>query len=178
MLSFIQARFGISSEPGLEFFVKNKTITICFLLASAASLLTLAGCGRVQAQADADAKTVGLPPDAKVVPFPDASLFSVDHPEQFPLAMATERAASPELNVTGVVNPDASRQVPVPSLATGRVVEIDARLGDEVKKGQLLFKVRSADIAGAYSDYRKAIKNEQLAVKNEELAKIQLDRAR
>jgi cobalt-zinc-cadmium efflux system membrane fusion protein len=63
-----------------------------------------------------------------------------------------------------------SRQVPVPSLATGRIVEIDARLGDEVKKGQLLFKVRSSDIAGAYSDYRKA-------VKNEELTKIQLNRA-
>jgi cobalt-zinc-cadmium efflux system membrane fusion protein len=57
-------------------------------------------------------------------------------------------------------------------------VEIDTRLGDQVKKGQLLFKVRSTDIAGAYSDYRKAVKNEQLAVKNEELAKIQLNRAK
>ena len=60
--------------------------------------------------------------------------------------------------------------MPVPSLASGRVVEIDARLGDEVKQGQLLFKVRSSDIAGAFADYRKAVKNEQLA-------KIQLDRA-
>jgi cobalt-zinc-cadmium efflux system membrane fusion protein len=49
-------------------------------------------------------------------------------------------------------------------------VEINARLGDEVKKGQILFKVRSSDIAGAFSDYRKA-------VKNEELAKVQLERA-
>src|SRR5262249_28438833 len=40
-----------------------------------------------------------------------------------------------------------------------------------VQKGQLLFKVRSTDIAGAYSDYRKAVKNEQLA-------KIQLNRAK
>jgi cobalt-zinc-cadmium efflux system membrane fusion protein len=79
--------------------------------------------------------------------------------------------ATPALNVTGVVNPDVSLQVPVPSLATGRIVEIDARLGDDVKKGQLLFKVRSSDIAGAFSDYRKA-------VKNEELTKIQLDRAK
>jgi membrane fusion protein, heavy metal efflux system len=101
----------------------------------------------------------------------DASNFKVDHPEKFTLATAGEHIAAPELNVTGVVSPDVSRQVPVPSLATGRIVEIDARLGDEVKKGQLLFKVRSADIAGAYSDYRKAVKNEQLA-------KIQLDRAK
>ena len=100
----------------------------------------------------------------------DANNFKVDHPEQFPLATAGEHVAAPELNVTGVVSPDVSRQVPVPSLATGRIVEIDARLGDEVKKGQLLFKVRSTDIAGAFSDYRKAVKNEQLT-------KIQLDRA-
>ena len=69
-----------------------------------------------------------------------------------------------------MVSPDVSRQVPVPSLATGRVVEIDAQLGDEVKKGQLLFRVPSSDIAGAFSDYRKA-------VNNEELTKVQLERA-
>jgi cobalt-zinc-cadmium efflux system membrane fusion protein len=100
----------------------------------------------------------------------DAGNFKVDHPEQFPLATAGAYFAAPELNVTGVVGPDVSRQVPVPSLASGRVVDIDARLGDEVKKGQLLFKVRSTDIAGAFSDYQKAVRNEQLA-------KLQLDRA-
>jgi len=100
----------------------------------------------------------------------DSNNFKVDHPEQFTLAAAGEHVAAPELNVTGVVNPDVSRQVPVPSLATGRIVEIDARLGDEVKKGQLLFKVRSADVAGAFSNYRQALKNE-------ELTKIQLNRA-
>ena len=68
------------------------------------------------------------------------------------------------------MSPDVSRQVPVISLASGRVVEIDAKLGDSVKKGQLLFKVRSSDIAQAFSDYQKA-------VKNEELTKVQLDRA-
>jgi cobalt-zinc-cadmium efflux system membrane fusion protein len=101
----------------------------------------------------------------------DANSFKVAHPERFPLVTAAEYVAAPELNVTGVVNPDVSRQVPVPSLATGRIVEINARLGDEVKKGQLLFKVRSTDISGAYSDYRQA-------VKNKELTKIQLDRAK
>jgi cobalt-zinc-cadmium efflux system membrane fusion protein len=132
--------------------------------------LFVTGCGRkVTAQSNAAAETG--PVFAKVEPDMDASNFKMDHPEQFPLATAGEHIAAPELNVTGVVSPDVSLQVPVPSLATGRVIEIDARLGDEVKKGQLLFKVRSTDIAGAYSDYRKAIQNEQLA-------KIQLDRAK
>jgi cobalt-zinc-cadmium efflux system membrane fusion protein len=93
----------------------------------------------------------------------DSTNFKVGHPERFPLATAGEHVAAPELNVTGVVSPDVSRQVPVPSLASGRIVEIDARLGDTVRKEQLLFKVRSSDIAGAFSDYRKAVKNEQLA---------------
>ncbi len=92
----------------------------------------------------------------------DPNSFTVDHAERFQLATAGEYVAAPELNVTGVVSPDVSRQVPVPSLATGRVVEIDARLGDVVKKGQLLFKVRSSDIAGAFSNYRQAVKNEEL----------------
>ena len=135
------------------------------------------GCERkVTAQENLMARTGPVP--TSVEPDLDANNFKVDRPERFPLATADEHIAAPELNVTGVVNPDVSRQVPVPSLATGRIVEIDARLGDEVKKDQLLFKVRSTDIAGAYSDYRKAVKNEQLAVKNEELAKIQLNRAK
>ena len=131
--------------------------------------LILTGCERtVTAQRSADAG-IG-PAPTTIQPDMDSTNFKVDHPEQFPLATAGEHVAAPELNVTGVVNPDVSRQVPVPSLASGRIVEIDARLGDEVKKGQLLFKVRSTDISGAFSDYRQAVKNAQLA-------KIQLDRA-
>lgn len=132
--------------------------------------LLAAGCGTsVRAQLENAASTG--PARAAVVPDIEANHFKVDHPEQFPLATAQEYTASPELNVTGVVNPDVSRQVPVISLASGRIVEIDARLGDQVKKGQLLFKVRSTDIAGAFSNYRQA-------VKNEELTKLQLNRAK
>jgi len=135
---------------------------------SAAFVLALTGCVKdVTAKAGSD---TGPVPSQVEQDF-DPNHFKVDKPERFPLATAGEHTAAPELNVTGVVNPDVSRQVPVPSLATGRVVEIDARLGDTVQKGQLLFKVRSTDIAGAYSDYRKAVKNEQLA-------KIQLNRAK
>jgi cobalt-zinc-cadmium efflux system membrane fusion protein len=131
-------------------------------------LLTLTACGKKEEAANPAAEG---PPAAKVEKEGDANLVKVDHPEQFPLATAGEHSAAPELNVTGVVNPDVARTVPVISLASGRVVEINARIGDDVKKGQLLFKVRSSDISGAFSDYRKAVVNEQLT-------KVQLDRAK
>ncbi|MBV9157354.1 MAG: efflux RND transporter periplasmic adaptor subunit [Acidobacteriaceae bacterium] len=147
----------------------NCSVVICAALFGGFGLL-LTGCGKsVGAQQEKTSNTG--PAHSTVVPDVDASHFKVDHPEQFPLVTAQEYVASPELNVTGVVNPDVSRQVPVVSLASGRIVEIDARLGDQVKKGQLLFKVRSNDIASAFSNYRQA-------VKNEELTKAQLDRAK
>lgn len=154
--------------------MKHKSFPICLFI-SIFSVLGLDGCGKATVQADAN---IGTPPSANVVTVADGSLFTVDRPEQFPLAEATEHPTTSELIVTGTVTPDVSHQVPVPSLATGRIVEINARLGDEVKKGKLLFKVRSTDIAGAYSNYRQAVKNEQLAVENERLTKIQLDRAK
>ncbi len=137
------------------------------------SLLLLTAC---TSSAKSDPTLEG-PPKAEIVHASGPDWLAVDHPDDFPLAVATVHTITPELSVTGVVSPDVSRQVPVPSLASGRITEIDARLGAEVKKGQLLFKVRSTDIAGAYSDYQKAVKNEKLAVDNEHLTKIQQDRA-
>lgn len=145
----------------------NRLFFIEAVLCVGASLFAT-GCGKVAAQTKAEASTGPAP--TTVEPDLDANNFKVDHPDQFPLATAGEHVAAPELNVNGVVTADVSRQVPVPSLATGRIVEIDGRLGDEVTKGQLLYKVRSSDIAGAYSNYRQAVQNELLT-------KLQLNRA-
>ncbi|MGA3176314.1 MAG: efflux RND transporter periplasmic adaptor subunit [Candidatus Acidiferrum sp.] len=127
-------------------------------LACLALTLVLAGCG--EGRPDAKAET---PPPATVEPDMDANNFKVDHPEQFPLATAVEHKTVPALNVTGVIQPDIARAVPVISLASGRVVEIKARLGDVVKKGQLLLRVRSNDVSGAYQVYLKAVNDERLA---------------
>jgi len=116
------------------------------------------------------------PPPLKVEKVEDRSVFQVEHPEKFELSQAVEHLAAPELKVTGTVTPDISRAVPVISLATGRVVEIEARLGDTVKKGQVLLKVQSADISGAFSDYQKALADEKLANTQLERAKILYDR--
>jgi membrane fusion protein, heavy metal efflux system len=144
----------------------NRTATTNLILCFAAILL-LAGCsGDASKNAAAEA-----PPPAQVEHEGEASIVQVDHAAQFPLATATEYKAAPQLTATGVVTPDISRTVPVISIASGRVVEIRARLGDTVKKGQLLLRVQSADISGAYSDYRKAVADELLANTQFERAK-------
>ena len=103
------------------------------------------------------------PPSPQVIAAPSASLVRVDHPDQFPLASADAYEATTTLNVTGAVNPDVSRTIPVISLASGRVVAIHVHVGDFVKKGQLLMEVASDDISGAYSTYHKAVADEVLA---------------
>lgn len=118
----------------------------------------LLGCNEGKANSQAEA-----PPKAVVEPDLDANNFKVDNPDQFPLATAMEYKAVPALNVTGVVQPDISRAVPVISLAAGRVVEIKAKLGDQVQKGQVLLKVQSTDVSGAYQTYIKAENDERLA---------------
>jgi cobalt-zinc-cadmium efflux system membrane fusion protein len=128
--------------------------------------VVLTGCGG-EGKADTSAEA---PPPAQVEHESDAGLVKVDHPEQFPLATAGAYDAAPQLNVTGSVSPDVARQIPVISLASGRVVEIHARIGDTVRKGQLLMRVQSNDIAQAFSDYRQAVADETLA-------KAQLERS-
>ena len=138
--------------------MNSKALNTGLFITCTLSLLFLGGCGK--AKADEKAKA---PPAANIVPSVDLSLFSVEHPEQFPLATAEARSVAPELVVTGTVIPDVSRNVPVVSLASGRVTAIHTRLGDTVKKGQLLLTIRSDDVSGGYSNYRKAIADEVLA---------------
>jgi cobalt-zinc-cadmium efflux system membrane fusion protein len=116
------------------------------------------------------------PPPLKVESVVDRNVFEVDRPERFQLATSVAHTAISKLDVTGTVNPDISRNVPVISLASGRVIEINARLGDSVTKGQLLLKVQSADISGAYSDYQQAIANEGLSRKQFERSKLLYER--
>jgi len=152
----------------------SMSVWLVFLMGAlfcVALTLALAGCGENKADPKAEA-----PPPATVEPDLDANNFKVDHPEQFPLVTAVEHKAAPALNVTGVVQPDVARAVPVISLAAGRVIEIKARLGDTVKKGQLLLRVQSNDVSGAYQTYRKAVNDEILARQQLERAQVLYDK--
>jgi len=139
----------------------SKDCAVAASLALTAALFVLTGCSSGKAEDPA----AGAPPPAKVTNDVDVTLFKIEHPEQFPLASAVARPAVSELTVTGAVAPDVSRNVPVISMVSGRVVSINARLGDTVTKGQLMLTVRSDDTSGGFSDYRKAVEDEILANK-------------
>ena len=144
--------------------MKRPTMATMAAFFTASSFLAACGGGKADPKAEA-------PPPAKVEREEDVNVFQVEHPDQFPLVTAVEHISASQLVATGTVSPDISRSVPVISIAAGRVVEVKARLGDTVQKGQVLLRVQSADVSAAFSDYRKAVADEKLA-------RIQFDRAK
>jgi membrane fusion protein, heavy metal efflux system len=148
--------------------MKSRNFKVIVCLAAFSSMLAIGGCGGN----NADKVAAEAPPQTTVIPGVDASHFAVEHPERYPLAAAAAYEAASKLVVTGTINPDVARTVPVVTLASGRVVDIQARVGDVVKKGQLLLRIRSDDISGGYDAYRKAVADELLARKQLERTKL------
>jgi cobalt-zinc-cadmium efflux system membrane fusion protein len=135
-----------------SFWPSSAVLLVCLVAGASA------GCSR-KSRANAE----GSPGPAKVEEVGDVNLVTVAHPEQFPLVEVEARKLADELHVNGVVTPDVNRSVPVLSLSGGRVVEIRARLGDDVKRGQILLLISSPDLGSAFSDYQKFAADEILA---------------
>jgi cobalt-zinc-cadmium efflux system membrane fusion protein len=125
---------------------------VCFL----AVPLALAACKKDFDPANGEVS------QAQVITAGNTETISISKPWQYPLTTASSIEVPDKLNVTGSVFPDIDREVPVISLASGKVVDIRARLDDNVKKGQLLLRVQSPDVTNAFDIYRKAVNDEQL----------------
>src|SRR5580698_6848265 len=147
--------------------MKRNSLRSGLMFVAMVAAVATSGCKTEKVNADAEA-----PPAAKVISGVDTSFFAVEHQERYPIVTATEYQAPSQLFVTGTVFPDIARTVPVISLASGRVVDIRARLGDTVRKGQILLRVRSDDISGGFDAYRKAVSDELLARKQLDRAKL------
>jgi membrane fusion protein, heavy metal efflux system len=147
--------------------MSGKARELAVLFTAVCSMLAVSGCGTTHGDTTAEE----APPPATVIQSVDLTDFAVEHPEQYPIVTATQYQAPSELNVTGTVLPDIARTVPVITLASGRVVDIRARLGDTVEKDEVLLRVRSDDVGLGFDAYEKAVHDELLARK-------QLDRAK
>lgn len=75
-----------------------------------------------------------------------------------------------ELKLSGEISFDDNKVVKVFPFSSGRVMEVKVSLGDKVTKGQTLAVIKSADVAGNYSDL--SVTGNDVAI-----AKKQLDNA-
>ncbi len=120
--------------------------------------LSLTGCKH-----EASPESAEAPPAAQVEEVNGSNLVHVDGAGRFSLVQASTEPVRSRLQVTGSVNPDVSREIPVLSLANGRVVALHVGLGDFVHKGQLVMEVQSPDVSTAFDAYLKAVNDEHLA---------------
>jgi len=106
----------------------------------------------------------------------DPNLYEADRPELFPLAPVELRQLPTTLSANATVQPDVNRTIHVTSLGSGRVMDLKVRLGDQVKKGQVLLVISSPDLSQAFSDYQKAVADERLAKRALDRAKLLYDK--
>jgi membrane fusion protein, heavy metal efflux system len=81
-----------------------------------------------------------------------------------------------ELKLSGTISFNDNKVVKVFPFSSGQVIEVKVSLGDKVSKGQVLAIIKSADVAGNYSDLstagndlaiaKKQMDNEELLFKN------------
>jgi len=127
--------------------------------------LTITGCKHSSGDPAAEVP----PAHPTVIETGNRASVQVQRPERFALTQSVMRTVPSTIDVTGSVSPDISRELPVLSLANGRVVALHVGLGDFVKKGQLVMEVQSPDVTGAFNTYLKAVNDEHLT-------KVTLDR--
>ena len=128
-----------------------------FLLLTAA---LLAGCNN-------DDKTVAAAPPtdpAQVAPAPE--LLS-----QLKLADVSTQPVAETLRVAGRIDVDEQRLARIGATITGRVTEVDALLGQEVKKGEVLARLNSSELSTQQLAYLRARSQLELNRRNAERAK-------
>lgn len=138
----------------------NKTI---FILLSAALALT-AGCNKD------DTKVAAASPvdPALVVPAPELVA-------QLKIATVSSQPVAETLRVAGRIDFDEQRLARIGATITGRVTEINALLGQEVKKGEVLARLNSSELSTQQLAYLRARAQLELNRRNAERAKSLFD---
>ena len=128
-----------------------------FLLLTAALLL---GCNKD----DKKTETAHASDPAVVAPGPELLA-------QLQLADVSIRPVAETLRVAGRIDFDEQRLARIGATVTGRVTQIDALLGQEVKKGEVLARLNSSELSSQQLAYLKARSQLELNRRNAERAK-------
>ena len=81
------------------------------------------------------------------------------------------KPATQEIAISGKIQYDEDRLSRISSPIVGRTVEIKVRLGEQVRKGDILMTIDSADINSAYADYFRSRSDLAFSQKAFDLAK-------
>lgn len=94
---------------------------------------------------------------------------------QLKLADLERRAVAETLRVAGRIDFDEQRLARIGATVTGRVTDIDALLGQSVKKGEVLARLNSSELSSQQLAYLKARAQLELNRRNAERAKALFD---
>lgn len=132
-----------------------------FILLTAA---VLAGCNKE------DSKAVAAPSADPALVMPAQELLA-----QLKLAAVSTQPVAETLRVAGRIDFDEQRLARIGATITGRVTDIDAVLGQSVKKGDVLARLNSSELSSQQLAYLKARAELELNRRNAERAKALFD---
>ena len=133
--------------------MKNAVFVLC-------TVALLAACG-----SETKPAAVAKPADpALVVPAPELLA-------QLEVAAISHAPVAETLRVPGAIDFDEHRLARIGATVTGRVTEIDAWLGQEVKKGDVLARLNSSELSNQQLAYLRARSQLELNRRNAERAK-------
>lgn len=132
-----------------------------FILLTAA---VLAGCNKEES------KTLASPSTDPALVMPAEELLA-----QLKLATVTSQPVAETLRVAGRIDFDEQRLARIGATITGRVIEIDAVLGQTVKKGEVLARLNSSELSTQQLAYLRARAELELNRRNAERAKALFD---
>ena len=161
----------------------NRACRIAVLAGVIAMLLGAAACqsksGEASAVAASSASPAGpanTPPGAKD---DHANIVEVD-----PKMMANiriepvrEQTLHRQLTATGKVQFNEDRMVRVLAPLPGQVVDLQVRVGDTVRKDQLLFSIKSREVAALVTEFLESQRDLDLAAKTHTMTKDLFDHA-
>ncbi|NME67230.1 efflux RND transporter periplasmic adaptor subunit [Flammeovirga aprica] len=87
----------------------------------------------------------------------------------------TSSTLSNKIRLTGTVEALPNKQIRIPAIVSGRVTNVMVAIGDEVKKGQVLAKIYSADMAEVKQEWIEAKANVDREEKEFEVANSLFD---
>lgn len=137
-----------------------KATTMIRPLSLAFAVLVLAACNQ-----NDKAPAAAAPADPNIV-LPAEALAT-----QLKLAQVAKEPVAETLRVAGRVDFDEQRLARIGATVTGRVTQIEAMLGQEVRKGETLALINSSELSSAQLAYLKSRSQMELHRRNAERAK-------